>query len=123
MRKLIIPIVAMSSVALSVVGVTGTRPAHADDVQQVRVDLGDRTGEFFGASSGVLYGLSDEGVPSDNTLEPLRMHSINQKPPAGAQHPNGDAMVVAEPTGSSTTSGTSWAPVTRRHTGPGWPPI
>jgi hypothetical protein len=97
MRKLIIPIVALSSVALSVDGVTGARPAHADDVQQVRVDLGDRTGEFFGASSGVLYGLSDEGVPSDNTLEPLRMHSINQKPPAGAQHPNGDAMVVAEP--------------------------
>lgn len=60
MRKLIIPIVVVSSVALSVDGVTGTRPAHADDVAQVHVDLGNRTGEFLGASSGVLYGLSDE---------------------------------------------------------------
>jgi hypothetical protein len=70
--------------------------AEGPDPQQLVVDLGDRTGEFRGAASGVLYGLSDDGVPSDNTLEPLRMTTVNQKPPAGAQHPNGDALVVAD---------------------------
>ncbi|QSB14226.1 hypothetical protein JQS43_22360 [Natronosporangium hydrolyticum] len=64
--------------------------------QQLVVDLGERTGAFHGAASGVLYGLSEDGVPSDNTLEPLRMTTVNQKPPAGAQHPNGDALVVAD---------------------------
>jgi hypothetical protein len=68
-----------------------------EDVQQLVVDLDERTGEFRGAASGALYGLSDDGVPSDNTLEPLRMTTVNQKPPAGAQHPNGDALAVAEP--------------------------
>jgi hypothetical protein len=67
-----------------------------DAQQQLVVDLAERTGEFRGAASGVLYGLSDDGVPSDNVLEPLRMTTVNQKPPAGAQHPNGDALVVAD---------------------------
>ncbi|HEX6355815.1 CBM35 domain-containing protein [Actinophytocola sp.] len=93
MRKLIVAVAALSVAA----GVTGALPAQAQAVQQVRVDLGQRTGTFLGAGGGVLYGLSDDGVPSDNTLEPLRMHSIAQKPPAGAQHPNGDALVVADP--------------------------
>jgi hypothetical protein len=65
-------------------------------VQQLVVHLADRTGPFHGAANGTLYGLSDDGVPSDNTLEPLRISNVAQKPPAGAQHPNGDALVVAD---------------------------
>ncbi|SIM59890.1 CBM35 domain-containing protein [Micromonospora cremea] len=99
MQKWIASITALS-VAMGVSGATAAPPqqeARADNVKQLLVDLGERTGPFVGAGGGTLYGLSDEGVPSDNTLEPLRIHSIAQKPPAGAQHPNGDAMVVAEP--------------------------
>jgi hypothetical protein len=70
--------------------------AEGQDAQQLVVDLGERTGAFRGAANGALYGLSDDGVPSDNTLEPLRMTTVAQKPPAGAQHPNGDALVVAD---------------------------
>ncbi|WP_214104699.1 CBM35 domain-containing protein [Acrocarpospora catenulata] len=83
--------------ALVTAGVTAAVPAHGDDpaATQLVVDLGTRTGAFRGAASGSLYGLSEEGVPSDNTLEPLRVATVNQKPPAGAQHPNGDALVVA----------------------------
>jgi hypothetical protein len=66
------------------------------EVQQLVVHLADRTGPFHGAANGTLYGLSDDGVPSDNTLEPLRISNVAQKPPAGAQHPNGDALVVAD---------------------------
>jgi hypothetical protein len=98
MRSWITTVAAMSLVAAGTLAAE-TAPqqeAHADGVQELRVDLGERTGEFRGAASGVLYGLSDDGVPSDNTLEPLRMTTVNQKPPAGAQHPNGDALVVAD---------------------------
>jgi hypothetical protein len=65
-------------------------------VQQLVVRLSERTGAFHGAANGTLYGLSDDGVPSDNTLEPLRISNVAQKPPAGAQHPNGDGLVVAD---------------------------
>lgn len=98
MRTWIAPIAALSVVAGALAASTlPAPPARADDAQQLVVDLSERTGPFLGAGGGTLYGLSDDGVPSDNTLEPLRLHSIAQKPPAGAQHPNGDALVVAEP--------------------------
>ncbi|WP_062357465.1 CBM35 domain-containing protein [Herbidospora yilanensis] len=86
-----------TALALLVTGLTALPPAHAEEPAATRllVDLGERTGAFRGAASGSLYGLSDEGVPSDNTLEPLRLTTVNQKPPAGAQHPNGDALSVA----------------------------
>lgn len=99
MRKWIAPFAALCVAAAGTLA-TAALPqnqARADDSQRLVVDLSERTGEFFGAANGVLYGLSDEGVPSDNTLEPLRMHSIAQKPPAGAQHPNGDSLVIADP--------------------------
>ncbi|TDC51051.1 cellulosome protein [Jiangella ureilytica] len=98
MRTWIAPVAALSVVAGALAASTlPAPPARADDAQQLVVDLDERTGPFLGAGSGTLYGLSDDGVPSDNTLEPLRLHSIAQKPPAGAQHPNGDALVVAGP--------------------------
>jgi Carbohydrate binding module (family 35) len=98
MRKWLTPIAVLGVAtpgALSAVALP-EQEASAESVQQLVVDLDERTGDFFGAGSGVLYGLSDDGVPSDNTLEPLRIHSIAQKPPAGAQHPNGDALVVSD---------------------------
>ncbi|HEY8471207.1 MAG TPA: CBM35 domain-containing protein [Natronosporangium sp.] len=67
-----------------------------ESVQQLVVHLDERTGAFRGAANGTLYGLSDDGVPSDNVLEPLRISNVAQKPPAGAQHPNGDALVIAD---------------------------
>lgn len=98
MRTWIAPIAALSVVAGALAaGTLPAPPARADDTPRLVVDLDDRTGPFLGAAAGTLYGLSDDGVPSDNTIEPLRLHSIAQKPPAGAQHPNGDALVVADP--------------------------
>ncbi|MGP3960337.1 CBM35 domain-containing protein [Nonomuraea sp. 3N208] len=88
-----------TALTAAIAAVLAPIPARAEDpaAQRLVVDLGERTGAFRGAASGALYGLSDEGVPSDNTLEPLRLTTVNQKPPAGAQHPNGDALVVAAP--------------------------
>jgi hypothetical protein len=70
-------------------------PASAAD-QQVVVDLGRTTGPVLHGGNGSLYGLSDDGVPSDNLLAPLKITSIAQKAPDGLQHPNGDALQVAD---------------------------
>jgi hypothetical protein len=83
---------------MTVLAATAPAPMASgqEAVQRLVVHLADRTGPFHGAANGALYGLSDDGVPSDNTLEPLRISNVAQKPPAGAQHPNGDALAVAD---------------------------
>jgi hypothetical protein len=70
-------------------------PAHAAAPQTINVDFGQRTGPVGHGASGALYAMSDDGVPSDNMLEPLKIRDIAQKPPGGLQHPNGDADRVA----------------------------
>ncbi|MEV0634939.1 CBM35 domain-containing protein [Streptomyces sp. NPDC050619] len=71
-------------------------PAAAADPQRVTVDLGASEGPVTLGANGALYGLSDDGVPSDAALEPLKITSISQKPEGGAQHPNGDALSVSK---------------------------
>ncbi|KJK38886.1 cellulosome protein [Streptomyces variegatus] len=63
--------------------------------QTFTVDLGTTTGTVLRGSNGALYGQSDDGVPSDNLLAPLKLTTGSQKPPNGAQHPNGDILEVA----------------------------
>ncbi|MFP3464108.1 CBM35 domain-containing protein [Leifsonia sp. SIMBA_070] len=58
------------------------------------VDLSQTTGDFRGGSTGTLYGLGDDGVPSQAVLDGARITNTSQKPPQGAQHPNGDALDV-----------------------------
>ncbi|MEV0218376.1 CBM35 domain-containing protein [Streptomyces sp. NPDC050704] len=74
---------------------TGTAAAAADP-QRVSVDLAASEGPVMRGANGTLYGLSDDGVPSDAMLEPLKITSISQKPEGGAQHPNGDALTVSK---------------------------
>jgi hypothetical protein len=70
-------------------------PAAAAAAQRLTVDLGASEGPVMLGANGALYGLSDDGVPSDAALEPLKITSISQKPEGGAQHPNGDALTVS----------------------------
>ncbi|MPY50792.1 CBM35 domain-containing protein [Streptomyces acidicola] len=79
----------------------GTLPAAgpaaaAADPQRLTVDLATSEGPVMLGANGALYGLSDDGVPSDAALEPLKITSISQKPEGGAQHPNGDALTVSK---------------------------
>ncbi|MEU6228277.1 CBM35 domain-containing protein [Streptomyces sp. NPDC047042] len=71
-------------------------PAAAAAPQRVTVDLGASEGPVTLGANGTLYGLSDDGVPSDAMLAPLKITSISQKPEGGAQHPNGDALTVSK---------------------------
>ncbi|QOV40683.1 cellulosome protein [Streptomyces ferrugineus] len=79
----------------------GTLPAAgpasaATDPQRLTVDLAASEGPVMLGANGALYGLSDDGVPSDAALAPLKVTSISQKPEGGAQHPNGDALTVSK---------------------------
>ncbi|MFG2551014.1 CBM35 domain-containing protein [Streptomyces sp. NPDC048581] len=73
-----------------------TGSAAAADPQRLTVDLAASEGPVMLGANGALYGLSDDGVPSDATLAPLKVTSVSQKPEGGAQHPNGDALTVSK---------------------------
>lgn len=60
----------------------------------VVVDFAQDTGEFRGGASGTLYGLGDEGSPTQALVNGAAMTNISQKPPFGTQHPGGDAFNV-----------------------------
>jgi hypothetical protein len=81
-------------VTAALLGTALTVPAAQAATPQLTVDLGTTTGAVMHGANGALYGLSDDGVPGDNIVTPLHMTSIAQKAPDGAQHPNGDALVV-----------------------------
>ncbi|MER5193817.1 CBM35 domain-containing protein [Streptomyces sp. NPDC002755] len=79
--------------------VTGHTPppaaAAAAAPQRLTVDLAVSEGPVLLGANGALYGIGDDGVPSDAALAPLKITSITQKPEGGAQHPNGGALSVA----------------------------
>jgi len=80
----------------ALLGASLALPATASAAtQNFTVDLGTTTGSVLHGSNGALYGQSDDGVPSDNLLAPLKLTTGSQKPPNGAQHPNGDILSVA----------------------------
>ncbi|MDQ0877544.1 hypothetical protein QFZ77_006203 [Paenibacillus sp. V4I3] len=62
---------------------------------QLAVDLSANTGAVKHGASGFLYGLGDEGIPTDNMIAPLNPQGTAQKAPDGLQHPNGDALKIA----------------------------
>jgi len=82
--------------AAALVGaVLGLPEPAAAATQTFTVDLGTTTGAVLRGSNGALYGQSDDGVPGDNLLAPLKLTTGSQMPPNGAQHPNGDILKVA----------------------------
>jgi hypothetical protein len=60
------------------------------------VDLSTDTGALKYGASGFLYGLGNAGIPSVAMLAPLKPQVAAQKPEGGLQHPNGDALNVAD---------------------------
>jgi hypothetical protein len=85
---------AGAAVVSALVGSFLTSPAAQAAAPQLKVDLGTTTGAVMHGANGALYGLSDDGVPGDSVVAPLHLRTIAQKAPDGAQHPNGDALVV-----------------------------
>jgi hypothetical protein len=90
----------LAGTAAAVLVLTTLSPANASAqtaaAETLRVDLGSSTGAFYGGATGILYGLGDHGVPSQDLIAGMRPRTISQKAPDGEQHPNGDALVVAD---------------------------
>ncbi|HEX8496364.1 MAG TPA: glycoside hydrolase family 36 protein, partial [Actinomycetales bacterium] len=64
--------------------------------QRVRVDAGATTGDVRGGATGMLYGLSEPGVPARELVAGVRPRTMAQKAPGGLQHPGGDAVEIAD---------------------------
>lgn len=75
---------------------SGPPPGPAAVRHRLSVDLATSEGPLPHGANGALYGPSDDGVPADAVLALLGITGISQKPEGGAQHPNGDALTVAE---------------------------
>lgn len=75
-------------------GIVQPKPSYAAN-QQMSIDLSVGTGAIKHGATGFLYGLGDEGIPTDNMLAPLKPQGTAQKAPDGLQHPNGDALRIA----------------------------
>ncbi|THV41182.1 LamG-like jellyroll fold domain-containing protein [Glycomyces buryatensis] len=63
----------------------------------VTVDLAKPTGDFLGGASGTLYGLYDEGLPSENLIDGIDLQTVATKAQDGPQHPGADALEVLGP--------------------------
>lgn len=87
---------AVTTAMIGTVATTAATAGAAPPAQQLRVDFAQRTGEVRHGGDGWLYGLNDEGVPSDNLLAPLKVRSIAQAAPFALQHPGGNALDVAD---------------------------
>ncbi len=61
----------------------------------VTFDASDLTGEVKGGASGFLYGIAEDGVPSADMTESLRITSVSAKTADGLQHPVGDVAHIA----------------------------
>ncbi|WP_159431894.1 carbohydrate-binding protein [Bifidobacterium lemurum] len=86
-----------SAVALLGGSMAVATPAVAASANSVTVDLNATTGEITHGATGFLYGLADDGVPSDTLLNGLTsLHTTVGRAPGGAQHPNGDAIATAD---------------------------
>ncbi|MCE7000740.1 hypothetical protein LZG04_38885 [Saccharothrix sp. S26] len=71
-------------------------PARSPGAETLHVDLTAPTGAVHGGATGILYGLGDPGVPSHDLIAGMRPRTVSQKAPDGEQHPNGDALEVAD---------------------------
>lgn len=80
--------------AALVLGAIPAAPAFAAN-PVITVDLGSSTGPVTNGSTGFLYGLANEGIPTDSVVAALHPDSTAQMAPSGTQHPNGDALKVA----------------------------
>jgi hypothetical protein len=69
--------------------------SSAAQSSSVVVDVSSSQAPMRHGATGWLYGLGAPGIPSESMVAPLSPGIAAQKPPAGLQHPAGDALLVA----------------------------
>ena len=89
---------AVAAVVLAASGLlAGVAPSDGATANDLVVDLGSATGPVDGGASGSLYGIYDQGVPSNNLIEGMGLTSTDTKAQDGQQHPGSDALEIAKP--------------------------
>ncbi|MFP3712428.1 hypothetical protein [Puerhibacterium sp. TATVAM-FAB25] len=68
----------------------------AGAAEQLVVDFSTSTGAVHGGATGVLYGLSDDEVPTTAVVAGAAPRTVTQMPEGGLQHPNGGALSVSD---------------------------
>lgn len=86
---------AVGAVVLGTLAVVAP-PAAAATTDTLSVDFASPTGDFRGGASGTLYGLGDEGAPTQALINGAHITNTSQKAPYGTQHPSGDALKVED---------------------------
>lgn len=86
---------AAAAALLALTGLALPPAAPASAAATITVNLAGSTGPVFHGASGALYGLSENGVPGADLLDPLHVRTIAQGPANAAQHPTGHADQVA----------------------------
>ena len=71
-------------------------PATAATTDTLSVDFAAPTGDFRGGASGTLYGLGDEGAPTQALINGAHITNTSQKAPFGTQHPSGDSLKIED---------------------------
>ena len=71
--------------------------AAATTAENLSVDLGTSTGAVGHGAEGALYGISDQGVPSENLISGMGLQTTDTKAQDGQQHPGSDALEIARP--------------------------
>jgi hypothetical protein len=78
------------------VGASAPAAVGADNAEQFAVDFSAPTGAVHGGATGVLYGLSDDEVPTTAVVAGAAPRTVTQMPEGGLQHPNGGALSVSD---------------------------
>lgn len=101
LRKSLASLLAVATLGAG--AVVASAPAMADettpivDAQNIAVDLDQSTGAVKHGATGFLYGIADDGAPTDTMLNGLsHLDSLVGRPIDGQQHPNGDVMTTAD---------------------------
>ncbi len=86
-----------SALALGTVGAALTPTAAAAEPgpeSTLVVEADQPFREVTHVATGSLYGIADEGVPSDDLIAPIKPNTFVQMPPGGRQQPTGDTLDV-----------------------------
>lgn len=94
--KKIISVICAASMLFSLNPFAVIDAAAEETVPTVTIDAAAEKQEILHGATGWLYGMSNEGVPSNSTLTALKPKVLSTKGALGTEHPYGDALDVAD---------------------------
>jgi len=83
---------ALTAAGIGVSATSATAAPGPDSTLVVEADQPFR--DVSHVATGSLYGIADEGVPSDDLIAPIKPNTFMQMPPNGRQQPTGDTAKV-----------------------------